>query len=130
MRMNVCVALGAEPLLAVMPMVNGEPAVLDGVPERRPVVGSRLAHDGSPVAENVGLGFPVAVMVNDPGERTVNVAVLALVMTDGWVTAFTKSSAGEEVSELIPFVMRHRNWSPDIFDVATVIVSVGEVVPE
>ena len=40
-----------------------------------------------PVWLNVGVGNPVAVAVNEPGEFTMNVVLFAFVMLGGWPTA-------------------------------------------
>ena len=75
-----CTALGFTPLAAVTVIVKGDPAVVGGVPLRRPVTGSRLAHDGKPVALKVGAGKPVAVTAKLPAWPTVKVVLLELVI--------------------------------------------------
>jgi hypothetical protein len=81
-----CTAFGFTPLAAVNVTVKGDPAVVNGVPLKTPVVAFRLAHDGKPVALKVGAGKPVAVTVKLPATPTEKMALLALVIvgaTDG-----------------------------------------------
>src|SRR5207253_3115856 len=53
-NVKFCVASGKTPFAAVMVMAKGEPVVLGGVPLSTPVVGSRVAQPGKPVALKVG----------------------------------------------------------------------------
>ncbi len=77
---KVCVAFGVAPLAAVKVMVNGDPVASGGVPLSTPVLGFRLAHEGRPVALNVGAELPVPVTVKLFAWPRVNVVLLALVM--------------------------------------------------
>ena len=79
-RLKVWFAMGETPLAAVNATVKGDPAAVGGVPLRRPVAESRLAHEGNPVALNVGAGKPVAVTVKLPARPVEKMALWALVM--------------------------------------------------
>ncbi len=80
MIVKFCVALGLTPLLAVILTAKGDPVMLRGVPLMTPVVAFKVAQEGNPVAEYVGAGKPVAVIVKLPGKPTLKVIVLALVI--------------------------------------------------
>jgi hypothetical protein len=74
-------------------MVMGKtPAVPEpGVPLSNPVPVLKVIPDGSgPDSDRVGVGDPVAVIVNDPGTPTVKVALFALVMAGAWFTVRVK----------------------------------------
>ena len=54
--------------------------VVGGVPLSTPVLAFKVAHEGSPVALNVGAGLPVAVMVKLSDCPMVKVVAFELVM--------------------------------------------------
>src|SRR5687767_12335649 len=78
-RRKFCVASGISPLVAVIvkSWLPLEPE--GGVPVSSPVLLSMLTQPGWPLRLNVGAGVPLALTVNVPGVRSVNVVVLALV---------------------------------------------------
>jgi hypothetical protein len=82
---NVCVAAGRTPLLAVMVNVNGEPVLFGGVPvmvAEFPPKFVRVAHEGNPVPTlNVAAGEPVPLTVNVPALPAAKMDELALVIT-------------------------------------------------
>ena len=73
-----CTALGETPFDAVNVMLNVPFAV--GVPLKTPALNVTPA-GSAPDSVIVGVGKPVAVTVNVPGAPSVNVVLLALVMT-------------------------------------------------
>ena len=76
---KLCVAFDPTPLLAVM-VTGNEPEAPVGVPLRIPALLSVTPLGKAPVSEKVADGDPLAVTVNEPGEPTVKVVLLALVM--------------------------------------------------
>src|SRR5579871_6264462 len=78
--LKVWFALGEAPLVAVNVTVKGDPAEVGGVPLRRPVAESRLAHEGKPVALKLGTGKPVAVTIKLPAKPVEKMALLTLVI--------------------------------------------------
>src|SRR5262249_39023773 len=62
-----------------------------GVPDNTPVDALNVTPAGSvPASVIVGVGFPVAVTVNEPAAPTVNVVLLAEVMAGAWFTVRVK----------------------------------------
>ena len=66
-------------MIALNVIVYGPPT--DGVPASTPVAGVNVTPPGSPVAESVGAGRPVAVTTNVFAPAVENVALFALVNT-------------------------------------------------
>jgi len=79
-------------LLVALKVIGYVPPVpAPGVPLRTPVAGVNVTPAGNaPVSLKVGLGVPVAVTVKVPGVPTVNVVLLALVITGAVFTVSVK----------------------------------------
>ena len=81
MSVNVCVASGATPFVAVTVIPGKLPVPPEvAVPDKRPAAESPRPGGKVPVKLKVGAGLPVAVTVNVPVMPTAKVAVLALVI--------------------------------------------------
>src|SRR5262245_21138368 len=80
-NMNVCVASGGTPFVAVNVRTCTPPVPAAGVPLKVPVLLSNVTPRGSapPVCVMPGVGVPTAVTVNERGTPTVKVVVVALV---------------------------------------------------
>ena len=122
------VELTVLPLEAAMRIENGEPVVSGGVPLRTPEVEFSVAHEGSPVAENVGAGVPVAVTVKLPASVALNDAAAALVKTGAMMVV--RLAELEVAFGLMRLLTTTWNWSPFIPAVTLLIARVADVVPE
>ena len=103
--MKDCVAFGRTPLTALNVIVYGPPAA--GFPAKRPLAGLKVTPLGSPVAESVGAGRPVAATVKLLDPLVAKVALLALVKTGALFRVSVKfavrgSSVGTVVAPQVP----------------------------
>ena len=82
-RVKLCEAFGVMPLVAANVIENVPLTV--GVPLSTPVEVLNVTPAGSvPVSPRVGVGVPVAIIMNVPAVPTVKVVLLALVIAGAW----------------------------------------------
>jgi hypothetical protein len=83
-RTKLWTAFEPIPLLAVKMMLYVPAVPVVGVPLSTPVAPLNVTPPGSgPLSLSVGEGRPVAIIVNEPGKPTVNVALATLVILGG-----------------------------------------------
>jgi len=112
-KVKFWVALVPTPLLAVKVMEYVLPVPAAGVPLSTPVPALNVTPLGNvPDSLNVGVGVPVAVTVNVPAVPTVNVVLLALVITGavftvsvkGWLDGVPTPLVAVKVMGYVPLV--------------------------